>query len=306
MISALASGRPLLLCEPKIRAIKPLAHVTPNRQPSFFSLLHPLVPARVLWTNRGLFRQFTLRNVEMRHKGSFLGMAWTVLNPLLMLSLYIFVFGFIFGGAFGVMKGETRWDYGLGIFLGLAFFNLFAESVSVAPGLIASNPNFVKRVVFPLEVLPAAAVGSSVIHMSISLAMVLAGMLLGGRMPGPSALLLVALIPPVMLLALGLVWFLSALGVFFRDIGQIVAVLVTGWMFASGIFYPISQIPPGAWAILKFNPLIHIVDMARNVLLWDVPVPVSDWLILYAVGIGAALVGHACFARLKPAFADVI
>jgi len=264
------------------------------------------MPAHTLWTNRDLIWQFTLRNVEMRHRGSLLGIAWTLLNPLLMLALYIFVFGFIFGGTFGVIENETRWDYGLGIFMGLALFGFFAESVSVAPGLIVSNPNFVKRVVFPLEILPVAAVGSAIFHMASSLTMVFLGMLLGGRMPGPSALLLIALIPPVTLLALGFVWFLSALGVFFRDIGQIVAVLVTGWMFASGIFYPISQIPPGAWSILRFNPLIHIVDMARKVLLWDVPVPVSDWLILYATSIFAALVGHACFARLKPAFADVI
>ena len=103
---------------------------------------------------RDLWWQFTVRAVEMKHRGSYLGIIWTVINPLLMMGLYLFVFGTIFGGSFHALADETKLDYALGLFLGLTFFNVLAETISIAPSLIVTNPNLVKKVVFPLEVLP--------------------------------------------------------------------------------------------------------------------------------------------------------
>ena len=145
-------------------------------------MLRRLLPfAADLWTHRELLWQFTLRNVELRHKGSHLGLIWSFLSPLLMLALYVLVFGYIFGGSFGVIPGETRVDYALGIFIGLTIFHLLAETLALAPSLIVGNPNFVKKVVFPLEILPAANVGAALIHLLISLGLVLLSLLCCGH-----------------------------------------------------------------------------------------------------------------------------
>lgn len=277
-------------------------------QPSFFSLLNPRGLFLSMWAHRELLWQFTVRNLELRHKGSVLGFAWAVLNPLLMLALYVFVFRFILGGTFGVVPDETKWDYGLGVFLSLSFFHLIAETVSVAPTLIVTNPNFVKKVVFPLEVLPAAAVGSAVIHMLISLTMVMAGVFLVGRGVSGSVLYLPLVIVPAVMFSLGTAWLIAALGVFFRDIGQFVGAVVTGLMFASAIFYPAARIQevPGAWSILRFNPVIHIVETARSVVLWREAADPGLLLWLNLSCFAFAVLGYACFSRLKRAFADVV
>jgi lipopolysaccharide transport system permease protein len=280
-----------------------------HSQPSFLSLLNPLYACRTLYRHRALLWQFTWRNVEMRHRGSLLGILWSVLNPLLMLALYVFVFSYIFGGTFGVVEKESRWDYGLGVFLGLSIFHLISESIAIAPTIITGNPNFVKKVVFPLEVLPASAVGAAVFHMTITVAMIIVGLLLGGRGLSLSALWLPVIMIPIVALALGMAWFLAALGVFFRDIGQIVGAAVTALMFASAIFYPASRVAekaPFAWPFIRWNPLIHAIEAARDVLLWDRPFSTYKLGMLYLAGGLAAFVGFACFARCKRAFADVM
>ena len=276
---------------------------------TFVSLLNPFAPVRTLWRNRDLLWQFTVRNVQIRHKGSMLGIVWAILNPLLTLTVYVFVFGFVFQGSFGVVETESRWDYGLGIFLGLAIFQMVAEAIAVAPNLITGQPNFVKKVVFPLEVLPAAAVGSGTFHMLITLTMVAIGAIVGGHPLTIHALQLPLVLLPILAFSLGLAWFLAALGVFFRDLGLVVGAFSTALMFASAIFYPAIRVQneaPGAWAILKFNPLLHTVEMAREAVLWSQPI---SWTILgwlYLSGILTASMGFACFARLKRAFADVV
>src|SRR4051812_28018576 len=141
-------------------------------------MLRRLLPfAADLWAHRELLWQFTLRNVELRHKGSHLGLIWSFLNPLLMLGLYVLVFGYIFGGTFGILANESRADYALGIFLGLILYHFLAEVLGLAPTLIVGNPNFVKKVVFPLEILPAATVGGALIHLLISVGLALISLL---------------------------------------------------------------------------------------------------------------------------------
>ncbi len=262
-----------------------------------------------MFQHRNLLWQFTARNVEVRNRGSVLGMAWAVLNPLVGLALYVFVFGYVFGGSFGVSAHETRWEFGLGVFVGLAIFNLISEAIAVAPSVIVANPNFVKKVVFPLEVLPAAAVGASAFNMVITFGLILAGVLLGGGQLHLSVLLLPLIVLPMIALALGLNWIFAALGVFFRDIGQLVGVLTSALLFASAVFYPAEKIQteaPAAWAILKFNPLIHAIEMARGVVLWGRPISYSN-LVWLNVACGLfAWIGLVSFLRLKRAFADVL
>lgn len=259
-----------------------------------------------LWHHRELLWQFTLRNVELRHKGSHLGLVWSILNPLLLLGLYVVVFGYIFGGAFGVLPGETKVDYGLGIFFGLSLYHFVAEVITGAPSLIVNNPNFVKKVVFPLEVLPAANVLGAAFHLLVSLVFVIAGVLLFGPGLGPGALWLPVVLLPVLLLLLGASWLFSALGVFFRDIGQMMQFLTVALMFASAVFYPAQKIPPELWTYMRFNPVLLAIELTRDAALWGRPLNQHHLAYLYASGILACYLGHAVFRRLRPAFADVL
>ena len=273
-------------------------------------MLQRLVPfAADLWKHRELLWQFTLRNVELRHKGSHLGLIWSFLSPLLLLAIYVLVFGYIFGGSFGVLPNETRMDYGLGMFFGLTLFHFVAEVLGLSPGIIVGNPNFVKKVVFPLAILPASHVLGAVFHMLISLALLAVGIMFFG--PGLTHLVLwlPVILLPVILLMLGVSWFFSALGVFFRDVSQIIQFLTVALMFSSAVFYPASKIvasSPAAWMVLRFNPILLAIELARDAALWARPLNLHHLAYLYAAGLIACYFGHLAFRKMKPAFADVL
>ena len=260
-----------------------------------------------LWRNRSLCWQFTKRQVELRHKGSHLGLVWSFLSPLLMLALYVLVFGFIFSGRFKAQTvPESRIEYALIMFLGLAIHHFVAEVMTTAPTLVLANPNFVKKVVFPLEILPAANVGAAVVHFLITLGLVFAGALLSGVPLTWGVLWLPFLLLPLLLTAFGLALGLSALGVFWRDIIQITQFCVLALMFASAVFYPVSQISAPVWAILRFNPLLLVIQEARGTVFWGHPLNISHVGYLYAFAIAAYFFGATLFQRLRGSFADVL
>lgn len=272
-------------------------------------MLRRLAPfAADLWTHRELLWQFTMRNVELRHKGSHLGLAWSFLSPLLMLGLYWFVFGYLNENKFGVLEHEPPVYFALGLFLGLTFYHLVAETLSVSPGLIVANPNFVKKVVFPLEILPAANVGAAVFHMLISMSLVLIGLLVFGDDLGWGVLWLPVIILPLIFLCLGIAWFFSALGVFFRDVGQIMQFLTMVLMFTSAVFYSAQSImtKPNTWVWMRFNPMLLAIELGRDAALWQRPLNFHHLAYLYAVSLFACYLGHLTFRRMKPAFADVL
>ncbi len=258
-----------------------------------------------LWQHRELLWQFTVRNVELRHRGSHLGLVWSLLNPLLMLGLYMLVFGYIFGGTFGIIPNETRADYALGIFLGLTLFHFFAEVLGLAPTLIIGYPNFVKKVVFPLEILPASSVFGAVFHLLISLALVLLSLLLFSQHIPVSILWLPVIMVPLILIGLGVSWLISALGVFFRDISQVIQFITMALMWASGVFFS-AQKYPAAWTYLRYNPLLLAIDLSRDAALWARPLNFHHLAYLYAIGLLTCFLGHLAFKKMKPAFADVI
>ena len=266
----------------------------------------PFAFATDLWRHRELLWQFTLRNVEVRHKGSHLGLIWSVLNPLLMLGLYVLVFGYIFGGKFGVLPNETKVDYALGIFFGLTLFQFFAEVLAVSPQIIVGNPNFVKKVVFPLEILPAASVGGALFHMFISLCLVLLSLVFFGHGVSWGVFWLPVIIAPLVLLAMGTAWLLSALGVFFRDLGQLTQFLTMALMYASAVFFSASKIPPALWVFLRFNPVMLAIELARDAALWQRSLNYHHLAYLYTSSLLACYLGHLAFRRMKPAFADVL
>lgn len=265
-------------------------------------------PARMvagLWRRRDLVGQFTRRAVEVRTRGSRLGHIWALITPLSMWAIYFFIFGLINNTRFGVLPGETQYDFSLALFLGLSLFHVFTETLSSAPGLIVSNPNFVKKVVFPLEILPVAQLGAALFHFGASLALLLAGMTFSTVGVTWSVLWLPVLLLPLVMFAMGVSWFLAALGVFLRDVGQITSFVATLLLFASAVMFPPGKIPAGfEW--LRFNPLLQMVNTARGTLLWQEPIA-WNWLAYnYAWGLAAFAIGAVFFSLLRKSFAEVL
>ena len=257
-----------------------------------------------------LWRQFAARAIEMRHRGSYLGVLWTVLNPLLMLAMYVTVFGFIFQSRFNAFPDESAYDYALAVFLGLILFHVTAETIAASPSYIVTNPNLVKKVVFPLEILPLANVTALWFHFGVSFALLVLASLVSDHPPSvTSCLWLPVILAPHILFSFGVGWALSALCVFFRDVAQVVGFATQILLYASAVFYPVSKISEQSallWSVLKWNPLLHTVDLARQSLLWHQPIDLSRLAYTWATGIVTLLLGAWFFKKLQPAFADVI
>jgi lipopolysaccharide transport system permease protein len=266
-------------------------------------------PSGGFWRQRDLWWQFTVRTVEQRHRGSHLGIVWAVLNPLLMLAIYFVVFGKIFGGKLSPRPDETSVDFALAIFLGLTLFQLFAETLSATPGIIVNNPNLVKKVVFPLEILPLAHLGAFWFNTLINLGLLLLGAVFFGQGVSIAGLVwLPVILAPLVLLSIGAGWLFAALGVFFRDISQAMPFFSQILLYSSLVFIPLSKVQAYPWLylILKWNPLLQTIALARSALLWDLPVSLDALAYTYAAGLAAFFFGRWAFMKLKPSFADVL
>jgi lipopolysaccharide transport system permease protein len=256
---------------------------------------------------RDLWWQFTVRAVESRYRGSYLGIIWAVLNPVLMLGIYYVVFGLIFSGHFRDPKVETQTDYAMAMFLGLTLYMLVADTLGTSPLLIIGNTSLVKKVVFPLEILPLSNCGGLWFNLAIGLVLALSGSLIfGSGLTLAGLAWLPVILIPFMMLSAGLAWLFAALGVFYRDLAQVMPFLAQVVLYSSAVFYPVSRIPASLWVILKWNPFLQTVVLAREVVLWDLPVNVARLGYTYAAGLAALMAGRWVFLRLRPAFADVI
>lgn len=277
--------------------------------PAFAALPTPGMLLLTPWRLRLLFWQLVQRDVLARYRGSLLGLLWSFATPLLMLAVYTFVFSVVFQARWGgaaAPEGGGRLEFAILLFAGLIVFNLFAECINKAPGLVLGHASYVKRVVFPLHVLPWVSLGSALFHALISLLVLLLAMLVDGRVPGLMALWLPLVLLPFGLMILGLSWLLAALGVYLRDIGQVVGLMLTALMFLSPIFYPASALPESVRAWLALNPLSLIIEQLRRVLVWN---QAPDWLGLGVYTLVALLVawlGLAFFEKVRRGFADVL
>jgi lipopolysaccharide transport system permease protein len=272
-------------------------------------VVDPLRMVAGLWARRELIGQFTRRNIELRHRGSRLGAFWALINPLTMLVLYYVIFGVIYETKFRGLETETGYDVLLAMFLGLTLFHAFSETLSWAPGLITTNPNFVKKVVFPLEILPVAQIGAATFHLGVSLSLVVVGSAFGSGGLSWHLLWLPVLVLPLLLLSLGTAWLLAAVGVFVRDIGQLSAFVVTVLLFASAVMFPaemIVQRSPALWNVLQYNPILQIVDLARQTVLWQLPMPIAKLVYVYGCAAAVFTGGAIFFALLRRSFAEVI
>jgi len=257
------------------------------------------------WRNRQLIVQLTRREVVGRYRGSLLGLAWSFFNPLLMLAVYTFIFSVVFQVRWNVAQ-EDKVSFGIILFVGLIVHGVFSECINRAPGLILSNVNYVKKVVFPLEILPTVTLGSALFHASISVAVLLATQIvINHRLPWTVVIFPIILLP-LLLGTLGFAWLLSAVGVYVRDIGQATAIFTTILMFLSPLFYPISALPERYQFWLHVNPLTFIIEESRNVLIFGKIPNWMGWGIASAFGVSISAAGFWWFQKTRKGFADVL
>ena len=228
------------------------------------------------------------------------------MNPVVLLLIYTFVFGVVFRARWPQAGSQDLTGFAVTLFAGLVVINTFGEMAARAPTLVVNVPNYVKKVVFPLELLPVSALGSSLFHALVSLAILIGGHLLTGGTIGWTVLLLPVVWLPLVCLALGFAWFLSSLGVFVRDIGHFVMLVVMVLPFVTPTFFPLSAIPPPFDELVRLNPLTAVVEDTRRTVLWS---QLPAWETLGRTALGSAafmLLGYAWFMKTKKAFADVI
>jgi lipopolysaccharide transport system permease protein len=244
------------------------------------------------------------RDIEVRYRGSMLGALWALVSPLFLIVVYAVFFGAFMQIRPGPESGPA--DYGLFVMAGVLPWLAVSDALSQSTGLINLNRNLVRKVVFPLEILPCVSVLSALVNQLIGLALLLAAILLfTDNIPFGILLLPIPLIPQL-LLTMGLCWFLASMGVFLRDLGQAMGILLTTWVFLTPIFYPAEIVPPQFTWLIKWNPMASIVAIYRAIILGSGPVTFE--MVVYPLVLGAVVfvLGGYWFMRTKPAFADVI
>ena len=255
--------------------------------------------------HRSLTLEMTKRDVLGRYREASFGLLWSLISPFLMLLIYTLAFGYIMKSRWPGTTGNIA-DYSMLLFIGLIVHGFFAECMNRAPSLIVGNPNLVKRIVFPLQVLPWMAVLSALFHaFANSLVFTLLNLAMRGEI-APTLPLLPLVLLPLAVAALGVGWLLSSLSVFLRDIGQMTGVLATAMLFLSSAIVPVDALPAKYQLVFRLNPLTFIIDQAREVAFWG---RMPDWygLGLYLAGaLLFAYAGYAVFQKLRPGFADVL
>ncbi|GAB3259922.1 ABC transporter permease [Chitinimonas naiadis] len=257
-----------------------------------------------LFRQRALIYQLARREILGRYRGSWLGLAWSFVTPLLMLTVYTFVFSVIFNARWaGTHPGKL--EFALMVFAGMVAFLLCAEVLGRAPALLLQYTSYVKKVVFPLDTLPLVLVGSALFHALAGLAVLLLFVVFS-RGLGLTVIALPLVLLPLVLLLAGLAWALAALGVYFRDLGQAVGLLLTMLQFLSPVFYPLDAVPELFRPFMAWSPLTIPIEALRAILLrgaW----PAWDALLGYwLVAVFIAWLGHRIFVRLRGGFADVL
>jgi lipopolysaccharide transport system permease protein len=264
-------------------------------------------PARTLWRSRSLIRSMVRRDILGRYRGSFGGVFWTVLNPLILMVTYFFVFGVVLKAR--IAADPSLAGFALYFLCGMLPWLAFSEAAGRAPFIVLEYRTFVKKLVFPLEILPVNLAISALVTEFVAVAIfAMAVFVAHGRLPA-TALWLPALLAPQVLFTMGVCWFLAALGVYVRDLGQINGFLLTLWFFLTPICYPtesLEQLPPQALAVLSANPLFILTQSYRRIFLYSQPPDFGPLWILLALSAALFLLGHAWFYKLKKNFADVL
>lgn len=261
-------------------------------------------PFQTIARNHRLIRSMARRDILARYRGSFGDVVWTVLNPLLLMGTYFFVFGVVLHTRFGPDQSST--GFALYFLAGMLPWLAFSEPAGRSPHVVLEHRNFVKKLIFPLETLPVNQVVSGFVTEMFALGVFLVALLvIRGSIP-LTVMWLPVLIVPQLLFTLGVCWFLAALGAYLRDLGQIIGFVLTLWFFVTPICYPETNLPAGSLFILGKNPMYVLVRGYRAIFLEHHAPPGGATLKLWLVAMVVFLVGHGCFFKLRKTFADVI
>lgn len=258
-----------------------------------------------VYRNRSLILALVRREVVGRYRGSIMGILWSFLNPLFMLAVYTFVFSFVFKARWSV-DSSSKAEFALVLFAGLMVFNVFSECVVRAPSLVVANVNYVKKVVFPLEVLPWVSLGASLFHALVSLLVWVIAYSFFFGMPHATVAFLPLVVAPLLLFIMGISWFLASLGVYLRDVSQFMGILTTTLLFVSPIFYPATALPEEYRKFLYMNPLTPEIEQVRDILFWGKMPDFSIVMLYFFVSALVAWLGFAWFQKTRKGFADVL
>lgn len=263
-------------------------------------------PFRSIYRNRTLLWQFVKRNIAIRYRGSMLGLVWSFAQPLMMLCVYTFVFSVIFKARWGVDMGGGRGAFAIIMFCGMAIFNIFSESVGTSCRVVTDNPNFVKKVIFPLEVLPAAQTFSTFVLGTVWFVLLFFGTVFIFHQISFTMLLLPLVLLPLLLFTLGVAYFAASLGVYVRDTSYVVQVALQILFFMTPIFYPIQAVPERFRWPLRLNPLALLIEEARKVFVYGT---LPNWKFLgaaFLISLVVLQLGYVWFEKTKKGFADVL
>ena len=262
-------------------------------------------PLTIPWKHRDLLRSLVRRNIAMRHRGSLLGAGWLLATPLLMLAVYTVIFSQVFQVRWGT-ENESSIYFALALLCGLTVYNIVSETLSASATIIAQNPNYVTKVVFPLEILPVSTLLTSLTLSLIWFGLLLAGVLFTTQSLPLTALLLPVVLAPLVLMTCGLSWLLASLGVYFRDVSQALVIVLQVLFFLTPIFYNVDMIPDRLRTFIFLNPLTGVVENTRSIILEG---ELPDWRSVVALGVASVVVffgGFAWFRATKQGFADVL
>ena len=275
--------------------------MNPNSPPS----ASPLEMVASFARHRHLIMQMTKRQVVGRYRGSMLGLAWSFFNPLIMLAVYTLVFSTVFQAKWHV-GSTSKTEFALVLFVGMIMHGILAEILLNAPSLMLNHVSYVKKVVFPLEILPFVTMGATLFHAVISLLVWALFYLVVNHSIQWTAIFLPLIMLPLVLFSLGAAWLLASIGVFIRDIGQVMGVITTVLLFLSPIFYPATRLPEPYRTFIYLNPLTYVIEQSRDVLMWGRAPNWESLAIAYAISLIVAWLGFAWFQKTRQGFADVL
>lgn len=268
--------------------------------------LNPVFAAKSIWYYRELLFRLVRRNIEVRYRGTLLGLVWMVATPLIMLAVYTFVFGIVFRARWGEDVADSQAAFALVIFCGMTVYNILAESANGSVSIVAGSPNYVKKVVFPVELLPLSAVITACFFGAVWLGILFLGLAVFQHGFHPTAFFLPFVLLPLILFSCGVSWFTASIGVFIRDLKHIVAIVLLILHFTTPIFYSLEMVPERLRPLLLTNPLTSLVQAARQVLIFGIR---PDWgvlAVLTLLALAFSQLGYFWFMKTKRGFPDVL
>ncbi|NEN84307.1 ABC transporter permease [Paenibacillus elgii] len=261
---------------------------------------------RNLFNHRNLLFQFVQRDIVARYRGSYLGLVWTLVQPLVMLVVYSFVFSVIFKVKWGNAEGVSKLDFAMVTFAGLIIFQIFSEPMYRSTAILSANSNYVKKVVFPLEILPTSAVFSGIILNMFSMIILIATLFFYQYPVGWNLLLIPVLILPLTLFTLGFSYIVTTLGVFFKDLGQAMGIIMNILFYISPVFYPVTAVPKEFQIYMNLNPLTFFVESFRAITIYNTQPNWMNYIVMLIISLFLFFLGSTLFNKSKETFSDVI